>query len=161
MTCVALTCILHWRPILEKKPFFPKKNPNFGRIKALSRYATVLYAFYSEFSIFYFQKALEVIDTKRYFSNHAIGERNLCLSILSKQAGQTVFYVPNQKRDSVVGFVFKDNRLQEVERRSHTTDFSQSLTSQLAIPQTLEGVAELNGLNSPPLEGCPLGRGGF
>ena len=25
----------------------------------------------------------------------------------------------------------------------------------------LEGVAELNGLNSPSLEGCPLGRGGF
>ena len=81
---------------------------------------------------------LEVIDTKRYFSNHAIGERNLCLSILSKRAGQTVFYVPNQKRDSIVGFVFKDNRLQEVERRSHTTDFSQSLRSQLAIPQAID-----------------------
>ena len=58
---------------------------------------------------------LEVLAEKAQYSNHAIGERNLCLSILTMQFNQKVFYVPNQSRNKIVGFTFKNNELEVFE----------------------------------------------
>lgn len=82
--------------------------------------------------------ALQVIDQKTQFSNHVIGERNLCLSVLTEQNGSKVFYIPTQKRDKIVGFSFIDNQLEVFEEISQNVDFSQSLVSQYAFKEVLE-----------------------
>ena len=58
---------------------------------------------------------LKVLAEKEQFSNHAIGERNLCLSILTVQDNQKVFYVPNQSRNKILGFTFMNNELEVFE----------------------------------------------
>lgn len=46
------------------------------------------------------------------FKLDTIDERNLCLSVLTEQAGQKVGYVPNQNRSKIVGFTFKNGQWQ-------------------------------------------------
>lgn len=73
---------------------------------------------------------LEVIDETSLFSNHAIGQRNLCLSVLVENNNQKVFYVPSQNRDKIHGFVFENNQIQEVEVIDQLVDFKETLLSQ-------------------------------
>lgn len=70
---------------------------------------------------------LQVLDETSLYSNHAIGERNLCLSTLTLQAGKKVFYVPSQKRDSIVGFEFNGEKLLKTEAIKQAVDFSKPL----------------------------------
>ena len=73
---------------------------------------------------------LEVITEKSLYSNHAIGQRNLCLSILTEQEEQKVFYVPNQARDTLVGFTFDGVDLNIIDAIEKDIDFSIPLMDQ-------------------------------
>ena len=73
---------------------------------------------------------LSVIDETRQFSNHAIGERNLCLSVLTGNSRAKVFYLPTQNRNHVRGFSFKDDKLLSVVNIDLKVDFSRPLSDQ-------------------------------
>ena len=81
---------------------------------------------------------LHVLAEKAEYSNHAIGERNLCLSSLTMQSNQKVFYVPNQSRNKIVGFTFKNNELEVYEEITQVVDFSKTLGSQYSFSKTIE-----------------------
>ena len=73
---------------------------------------------------------LIVLDEKSQYSNHRIGETNLCLSVITDQQGLKVFYVPSQGRNKIVGFSFSNDELiQEIEIEQ-TVDFSVPLKNQ-------------------------------
>lgn len=84
------------------------------------------------------QGTLEILHTKAQYSNHAIGERNLCLSVLTQQSDKKVFYVPNQNRSKIIGFTFKNNQLEIVEEITQSVDFSKPLVSQYPFTQVIE-----------------------
>ena len=73
---------------------------------------------------------LQVLAETTFFSNHAIGERNLCLSVLTEQSNQKVIYVPTQNRSKIVGFTFDSNQWQLFEEIDQAVDFSQTLVAQ-------------------------------
>ena len=84
--------------------------------------------------------ALTVIDETSQYSNHAIGERNLCLSTLTEQSGQKVVYVPTQRRDKIVGFTFQNDKLEFHGEIDQAVDFSESLVSQYSFSNIIEDV---------------------
>lgn len=79
------------------------------------------------------------------YSNHTIGSRNLCLSVLTEQSNQKVFYVPNQSRDKIVGFSFQNNQFQLVEEIVQTVDFAKSLSEQFEFTNLI--VDQINCIN--------------
>ncbi len=81
---------------------------------------------------------LEVIDVLAGYSNHGIGERNLCLSILTQENGEKVFYVPSQDRDIIAGFSYKNNEFQIIEEITQEVDFSIPLGAQYNFINTIE-----------------------
>ena len=81
---------------------------------------------------------LQVLSERAQYSNHAVGERNLCLSVLSQQLNAKVFYVPNQSRDTIQGFTFSNNELIDYEAIPHEVDFSKTLASQYNFSNILE-----------------------
>jgi len=81
---------------------------------------------------------LEVLTETSLYSNHAIGERNLCLSVLTENSNQKVFYVPTQNRDKIVGFTFDNNELNQFEEIIQDLDFSQSLNAQFNFSNIIE-----------------------
>ena len=84
--------------------------------------------------------ALEVLTEKAQYSNHAIGERNLCLSVLTEQLNTKPFYVSNQSRDKIIGFTFSDNELFTFEEIPQAVDFSKTLASQYNFSNLIEEV---------------------
>lgn len=82
---------------------------------------------------------LQVIDETEQFSNHSIGERNLCLSTLTEQSGEKIFYVPNQTRDTIVGFTFENMQLQVFEKIDQVIDFSNILSAQYNFDNLVNG----------------------
>lgn len=82
---------------------------------------------------------LEVLDENSLYSNHAIGERNLCLSVLTEQDNQKRLYVPNQSRDKIVGFSFTNNKLELIEEIDQAVDFSKTLRSQYDFSNIVSG----------------------
>lgn len=84
--------------------------------------------------------SLVVLTERAQYSNHAIGERNLCLSVLTEQLNEKVFYVPSQSRDKIKGFSFKDNELLDVEEILQLVDFSKTLSSQYNFKHVIEDV---------------------
>ena len=81
---------------------------------------------------------LQVLAEKSQYSNHAIGERNLCLSVLTEQSSQKIFYVPNQSRNKIIGFTFKNNDLNAIEEIAQVVDFSKTLNSQYHFNNPIE-----------------------
>lgn len=81
---------------------------------------------------------LNVLSERAQYSNHAIGERNLCLSVLTKQLNAKVFFVPNQSRDTIKGFTFSNNELLDFEEISQEVDFSKTLGSQYSFSNVIE-----------------------
>lgn len=73
---------------------------------------------------------LQVLSEVSQYSNHKIGERNLCLSVLTEQSDTKVFYVPNQDRDKIAGFAFSNKNLVLMEEVPLEVDFSETLSSQ-------------------------------
>lgn len=84
--------------------------------------------------------SLEVLAEKQQYSNHAIGERNLCLSVLTEQEGKKVFYVPGQSRDKIIGFTYENKDLEIFEEIIQNVDFSKPLHAQYSFNNVLEGV---------------------
>jgi len=82
--------------------------------------------------------ALQVIAEKAQYSNHAIGERNLCLSVLTEQLNKKVFYVPDQSKNKIIGFTFDNNELQVFEEISQLVDFSRTLGAQYSFSNRIE-----------------------
>lgn len=73
---------------------------------------------------------LDVLSEKSQYSNHAIGDRNLCLSVLTETSGKKVFYVPTQNRKKVAGFSFENNALTKEEEFDLEVNFSKTLDAQ-------------------------------
>ena len=81
---------------------------------------------------------LEVLDSETGLSNHAIGQTNLCLSVLVQDATDKVIYVPNQSRDSVVGYSFGDGKFELYETIALDVDFSVKLGEQYGFENVIE-----------------------
>lgn len=81
---------------------------------------------------------LDVFDQLPGYSNHAIGKRNLCLSVLSEQQNKKVFYVPNQSRNKITGFSFENNKLQIFEEITQNVDLSEPLHKQFNFTNIIE-----------------------
>ncbi len=81
---------------------------------------------------------LQVLSERSQYSNHAIGERNLCLSVLTEQLNEKVFYVPNQSRDKITGFTFRNNEFLVFEEITQAVDFSETLASQYHFSKVIE-----------------------
>ncbi|MBM7035353.1 FG-GAP repeat domain-containing protein [Vibrio ulleungensis] len=73
---------------------------------------------------------LVVLDALSGYSNHAIGERNLCLSVVTKTENGVVFYAPSQNRRQIAGFWLSDKSIKKVNTISQSVDFSIPLLSQ-------------------------------
>jgi len=73
---------------------------------------------------------LEVFSEQSQFSNHAIGERNLCLSVTVEKDSEKIVYVPSQDRSSIVGFSLNNQVLSPVDTIIQAVDFSLTLSSQ-------------------------------
>ena len=73
---------------------------------------------------------LIVLDQVSGYSNHAIGERNLCLSVVTRQNDQTMIFVPNQSRSKIGGFSFSNDKLELVSELDIRIDFAQVLSAQ-------------------------------
>ena len=89
---------------------------------------------------------LQVLAEKAQYSNHAIVERNLCLSVLTEQLNQKVFYVPDQSKNKIIGFTFKNNTFQIFDEITQVVDFSRPLSSQYSFSNKIE--AEINCINA-------------
>lgn len=77
-------------------------------------------------------------DEVREYSNHAIGEINLCLSALTNNALSKQLYVPNQTRDRIVGFSFRNDKWIEGERIDFDVDFSLPLQDQYSFDNLID-----------------------
>jgi hypothetical protein len=81
---------------------------------------------------------LQILAKAEQYSNHAIGERNLYLSVLTQHSDIKVIYVPNQNRNKIVGFTFQNNSLDVFEEISQTIDFSKPLIAQYNFINTID-----------------------
>lgn len=70
------------------------------------------------------QGELEVLAESTLYSNHAIGERNLCLSVVSDEGGQPVLYVPSHDRSQIVGLTLSEDAFVRVRSIDQDVDFS-------------------------------------
>ncbi len=78
--------------------------------------------------------ALDLVDEISGVSNHRIGSRNLCLSVLTKNsAGQTV-YIPTNQYDIVLGFQLIHGRIQKTDSITLAVDASRPLFEQHNFP---------------------------
>jgi hypothetical protein len=81
---------------------------------------------------------LEVLSEISGYSNHSIGERNLCLSALTHAERDIVFYVPTQDRRQIAGFRLSDKTIQKIESIKLPVDFSTPLVSQYDFTDVVE-----------------------
>ncbi len=82
---------------------------------------------------------LSVLDETSLYSNHAIGERNLCLSVLTQEADQFIFYVPTQNRNQIVGFSWMGSELTQTSVIDQSVDFSKPLMDQATFSNIIVG----------------------
>jgi len=73
------------------------------------------------------------------YSNHAIGEINLCLSVLTKEEDRKIIYVPTQNRNKIVGFQYENETLRMVDEIEKEVSFGVSLKSQHNFTAIIEG----------------------
>lgn len=64
------------------------------------------------------------------YSNHAIGERNLCLSVVEQRTNAVILFVPTQDRRQITGFQFRGNSIVKTESINIGVNFSSPLSSQ-------------------------------
>lgn len=81
---------------------------------------------------------LQIIAETAQYSNHVIGERNLCLSVLTEQMNKKIFYVPNQNRNKIFGFTLKNNQFEVFEEINQAVDFSLPLSVQYNFSNIIE-----------------------
>lgn len=77
---------------------------------------------------------LRVLDEVSQYTNHAIGQRNLCLSALALENDTITCYVPTQARDRIVGFRLINNQWVQSSDTSFEVNMSVPLLSQFSLP---------------------------
>lgn len=82
---------------------------------------------------------LDALSELSRYSNHSIGERNLCLSVVTKTDSATTFYVPTQDRRQIAGFNFIDGSIQRAETINQLVNFSYPLVSQYGFSHVVQG----------------------
>lgn len=82
---------------------------------------------------------LQAVAEVEGYSNHAIGETNLCLSVVTEEEGKKIIYVPTQNRDKIVGFQYEDETLRIVDEIEMQVDFSSTLGAQHSFSNEVEG----------------------
>ena len=83
--------------------------------------------------------ALKATAEIRGYSNHAIGETNLCLSVLTNEDNQKIIYVPNQNRNKIVGFQYENETLRLVDEIEKEVSFQVTLKTQHNFSNIVEG----------------------
>lgn len=78
------------------------------------------------------------------YSNHAIGERNLCMSFTIVDKGKRILYLPSHHRTEIVSLVY-DKKWIELNRIKQQVDFSTPLRSQTALGSTSESHVCIDG----------------
>ncbi len=73
---------------------------------------------------------LIVLDEKSGVSNHRIGSKNLCLSVLTQVANAKTLYLPTNAYDALLGFQFKDKKIVETDKITAVIEASKSLFEQ-------------------------------
>lgn len=81
---------------------------------------------------------LTAFSEKSEYSNHAINDRNLCLSVVVETPDNNIIYVPTQDRNAIVGFILEGSMLKEYEFISTSVDFSLPLFSQYNFENVVE-----------------------
>lgn len=76
---------------------------------------------------------MSAIATKGGYSNHGIGERNLCLSVLTSSNDSTVVHVPSQNRGMLKSLTVVNQAWVEMDAKDLTVDFSKPLTEQASF----------------------------
>ena len=82
---------------------------------------------------------LKAISEVSSYSNHTIGERNLCLSVVTKSNSVTTLYVPSQDRQQIVGFEVSGGSIHKTENIKQSVNFSYSLESQYDFSNVVQG----------------------
>ncbi len=80
---------------------------------------------------------LEVIDQKSGYSNHRIGQRNLCLSVLTGTTPLKTLYLATNDYTAVVGLQLVDGKLTEKNRQDKAVDAAKPLAEQLNLDKPL------------------------
>jgi hypothetical protein len=83
--------------------------------------------------------ALEVLDQSTLYSNHAIGEKNLCLSVLTKKSNQLMIHLPSHDRKEIVSLIY-NGKLKEIGRVTKEIDFAKSLLSQYDFKEVVKSL---------------------
>ena len=80
---------------------------------------------------------LAIVDQKSGYSNHRIGQRNLCLSVLADSRPLKTLYLPTNEYTEVAGLQLVNGKLTEVSRVSKTTDPARPLFEQVNVSAAL------------------------
>lgn len=80
---------------------------------------------------------LQVIDEKSGYSNHRIGQRNLCLSVLAPTTPAKTLYLPNNEYSAVAGLQLVNGKLTEVSRVDQPIDGTKTLSEQFKVGSAL------------------------
>lgn len=85
---------------------------------------------------------LTVLAESSFYSNHAIGQRNLCLSIVSQTDSGPMLYLPTQDRSQIAGFQFADGSLRLADMIDQPVDFEQPLAAQYDFPNVVQNIVQ-------------------
>ena len=81
---------------------------------------------------------LAIIAEASRYSNHAIGESNLCLAVVAQAGNTATLYVPTQERSQIAGFQFTGDSFVSTETIEQQVDFSRSLGSQYEFTHAVQ-----------------------
>ncbi len=81
---------------------------------------------------------LILLDSKSGITNHRIGSRNLCLSVLTATNPLKTLYLPTQQYDMVKGFQLKNGKIVEVESFNLMVNADVSLFNQYDFKNKVE-----------------------
>lgn len=76
---------------------------------------------------------LTVLAEAQQYSNHAIGERNLRLSVVTDRDDVVTLWLPTQDRTAIEGFAFNNGNLTRTDVIALRVDFAQPLESQFGF----------------------------
>lgn len=83
------------------------------------------------------------------YSNHGIGERNLCLSVVTNAQSDTRLYLPTQDRREIAGFEITGETIKQTETIEQSVNFSYSLQSQYDFFNVVQGEDLCSALQFP------------
>ncbi len=76
---------------------------------------------------------LEVIDQKSGYSNHRIGQRNLCLSVLTATTPLKTLYLATNDYAALAGLQLVNGKITEISRQDKAIDATKPLLGQIAF----------------------------